>query len=1064
MTVIHRRLRLAQSCIRWGWILGALGGIAAATPQVTPTTGAAPADPSAVVFDFVKASHGFGQLLPHTIFALDAGGMPTSTLIEIRTLNDLLANASASNPVRPAATWPTNALLPSGSPGNHFVYARFTQPLDIASVLDSSPAAQANSGLTGAITVIAHDPSTGAATLVHGRAFVGGRTYAGLPSGNPPMLSLQHWFSAVNGLLVPSPSIDNDQNSVPDGLGFPGTLPGTQFHGDELLADPNVFVFVPDADGDLLTYETFPAQREIKLRISTAVRSQGGDFLSRRALACATVGVDTLRPEVGVTPPPTNAPLIEPAPGASDVDPSTTIRIEFTEAIQPLSLGSLPTGAPPLPSSAITVRFGPAAQPVLVPFTVAPVSVLDLSYFELVPAFPFPGDSAIAPCGVFNHVEVFVNPAQVQDLAANFNLLGAASFFTTGEGPGLVNAPVTPDAIYLGRAGANPGLSVIDLNGFGASTGYPGYHPTAVIEGNTNYPNNPNVKLQGALMRPPLFPGTCTFNGGSAGVFTLTKDSSLSDLVLRAPLVQSIGDMMLGHALDRAFNNGPAPFGCLAGGGNLCAFDGKKIINPLVNGNTMAPGRNGQINGLIGVGAENLACWAPHPNPPPLLFPPLCVTPFLGVQEPTSIDSALPPPGAGLSNLLVPGDYAGNPGLGIPPTGLLSPEQNAFFQGPGLPQPTILLCSPYMVRGAIGHFLYVIDRLQSEVVVLNSNRMLVIDRIPVPDPTTLAMSPNLTYLAVTNQLTNSVSFIDIDPSSATFHTVVKETAVGLRPRGIAWEPDNEDILVCNELEGSLSILAAATLEVRKVVTSYLNQPFDVAITPRQQCFGYSRDTYFAYILNRNGTVAVFESGPNGVNGWGYDDVIGRAPAAFLNPQSIQPDLVDLRSAVWITHQHPLDGAAHPPTEGALSKLVIESAVFGILPLVSGSPPHFRDMSLAVPVSLGETVLSGVPVGFGFDDLRSRAGLPNLTTPFSAGPPLAINGKQLVRGQCASGVTNCSTPRYAFVAVPNPAQGASVVDVIRIDQGFTRIDTNAFHVGIQSIPAPGVQVVMDYYRQ
>lgn len=43
--------------------------------------------------------------------------------------------------------------------------------------------------------------------------------------------------------------------------------------------------------------------------------------------------------------------------------------------------------------------------------------------------------------------------------------------FTTGEGPGIVNAPVAPECIYVGIGGAQSGVSVIDLNGFGQGTG-----------------------------------------------------------------------------------------------------------------------------------------------------------------------------------------------------------------------------------------------------------------------------------------------------------------------------------------------------------------------------------------------------------------------------------------------------------------------------------------------------------------------------------------------------------------------------------------------------------------
>ena len=35
-----------------------------------------------------------------------------------------------------------------------------------------------------------------------------------------------------------------------------------------------------------------------------------------------------------------------------------------------------------------------------------------------------------------------------------------------------------------------------------------------VVQGNTNFPNNPNVRLQGASLRPPFAPGTATVNGG----------------------------------------------------------------------------------------------------------------------------------------------------------------------------------------------------------------------------------------------------------------------------------------------------------------------------------------------------------------------------------------------------------------------------------------------------------------------------------------------------------------------------------------------------------------------
>ncbi len=154
----------------------------------------------------------------------------------------------------------------------------------------------------------------------------------------------------------------------------------------------------------------------------------------------------------------------------------------------------------------------------------------------------------------------------------------------------VVNAPVAPDTIYVVRKGARSGLSVIDLNGFGASTGDPTYDATNFPEGDSNYPNNPNLRYQGALMRPPLLPGTSTLDGGSAGVFTLTKDSLLDDLHVQSPTVASISDLMLGHPLDTSFNDGTGPSGCQVGGGNLCALDDKKLVEVSLGGpNTLQP-------------------------------------------------------------------------------------------------------------------------------------------------------------------------------------------------------------------------------------------------------------------------------------------------------------------------------------------------------------------------------------------------------------------------------------------------------------------------------------------
>ncbi len=627
----------------------------------------------------------------------------------------------------------------------------------------------------------------------------------------------------------------------------------------------------------------------------------------------------------------------------------------------------------------------------------------------------------------------------------------------------VCNAPVAPDTIYVGRGGALPGISVIDLNGFGQSTGNPAFDPTftTFAEGDTDFPNNPNVRLQGSLLLPPLAPGADTRTGGSSGVFTLTRNSALDTLLVSAPSIASAGDMMLGWPLDAAYNNAPAPFGCQAGGGNLCALDGLQVLAVDMGGpHTLRVVPAGAPAFHTVVGGGNPISFAPHPNPPRLLEVPACAVPRIDGQEPTWIGNTL-------ANLLVPGDWAGNPALGVPPSGLLTSEQNQGFLGPSAPQPAIGACGSYVMRQQLGHFLYVADAVAREVVVLNSNTFAVIARIATPDPTELAMSPNLDLLAVTNRAADSVSFIDIDPRSSTFHSVVQTTLVEDAPSGIAWDAGNEDILVCNEGSNSVSILSAATLQVRKRVTRGLDRPFAVATTQRQTNFGYARNVYFAYILDRSGRVCLFESGPGGVNGWGYDEIVGRTPFAFREPRAIQPDPRRLTSGVWIAHQGQLDAAGQPTalTGGALTNLVLDSPALGTIPLTTtdAGVPQMRQLAFRVERSIGTDELTGDPLDIAFENQRNFGALRNEVSPFSAGAPAEMNGKSQVRAT-PGGIVPSNDPRYVFVPVRDGASGIlRGVDVLRLDTGL-RVDTNAFRPGVQSIPARGAAVVMDYFRQ
>ncbi len=1019
--------------------------------------------------NLLEVSNGFGKLLPHEIAVADQNGMPSGTTLEIIKIEDLLLNLTPTNPILPVTEWPETEILPSNLAGNHFIYARFSQNIDVNSVLNQSVASGVDNNLTGAISVLQVNSTLGTTIPVPGIGFVGGRTYGPtVDPDNPTAFLLTEWVRELPGQ---NQNAAQSVNGAFPGDGFPGTEGGFNGAGD-LLGD-NVFCFVVDSDGDLNTHETFPAGVQIQLKISEAVLSVSAARLADPALASSTVGPDMVTPEVMVAGA-AQTPIIIPGNGEIDVDPETNIEVTFTEPIQILSVGNLDDGSAPSLSASILLQFGPTTSQVNVPYSVMPFSVFDLSRFQLRPIYTFPGSAPPVPgvdCGNFADVRVIVNPAQFMDFVGNTNTLAPSTGFVTRTGPGLVNAPVSPDTIYVGRGGSQQAISVIDLNGFGQGTGNPAYDPVnPILPGNSNFPNNPNVALQGAVLVPPLAPGSCTFDGGSSGAFTLVRDSALNDTVTGFPVLETVGDMLLGHALDSTFNNAQ-PFGCQAGGGNICAASGLKQVALIPGGPNTVLSVN--ENPLIPVfkteiGPENLVSWAPHPNPPPIIFPPLCTAPFIQGQEPSAVDNIIPVPlgGKGLRNLLTPGPFPlGLPEIGLPPQGLLSLEQNNFFEGPSPPQTNLQACFTYMMRQQIGQFLYVVDRAVGEIVVFNSNNFQVIDRIRTPDPTEITISPNLNFIVVTNQRADQISFIDVNPGSASFHQVIKTTVVGIGPTAVVWESSNEDIFVCNEGEGTVSIVSSFNLEVRKVLRNQISRPIAVVTTPRQLNFGFFRNVYFAYILNQDGRIAVYESGPDGINGIGFDDVIASLPFTFFRPKTLQPDMSSLGSAVWVLHENSLDENGNVATiGGAMSNVGIGGGGIGPQPLDPGifGAPQARDLEFNVFFSLGEGPegLSGTAVDMAFDNQRNLTALNNFSSNFSPGINISINGKSQVKVNSVGITVPASAAQFMFLAIPSPG----VVDVFNIDSGtIERVDTDPFVPGTQSIPVPNVTVLMDYFR-
>jgi len=956
-------------------------------------------------FKVVSISTGTGAVYPYRIRTVDSFGNPTTNVINIETIDQLHANVNGNNGVLPVATLSTSALLPDGNPGNHFLHFTFSHKLDADSILSDLLANQGNSGLTGALNVLAYDPATETTTTVTGRGFVNGYTY----------------YNQGGSLVKVQAVTDNGSGGVtiadPRAAGFPN------YPGAADLVGPKAFVFLPDTDDDLTSIELFPSNRLLRIVVTNAVRDTEGHILEREVATATTVGVDNDPPQVlGFQ----TTPQINPGNGQTGVDPTTTILVRFNKPVQPGEVGSFfdATQFTP-PSGGVTLQVTAAAQTFSVLYHADPVSFGDLMNYVITPAYNLPGSSP---------VDFTVQTTTIHSLTGALIGQAVATQFTTGTGPGIVNAPVAPEAVYVGIGGAAPGVAVIDMNGFGQGTG---------DITNTRFPLNPNIGVNGVF--PALAPGTTNLDAGSGGVFTLVKDTNGETRLLRDPIVGDVTDIQIGAPLDLVFNN------------------------ENINANAS---RANQINQLLGTQMPgNTITQPPIPNPPRLIFPPPNPNRAIFGEEPTTKSSYGPPgamvtagpPGGCITsplNLLVQGNpFSSNLGE----IGVFGTTYMGVFVGPqpppGSPPPPPPFC-PYTSRQQVGHFLYVLDRDNRQVVVVNSNRFTVLDTIQLSDPVSMAMSPNMTRLAVTNFASSSVTFIDIDPNSSNFNQVVATTTVERGPTAISWQPDGEDVLVVSTDANFLTIISAFDFSVRRTVGGFLNRPIAICATERYQGTGNASGLYYAYILNDNGTIAIYESGPDGVNGIGFNDVIGTVTnVTFPRAKSLIYDHQAQMGGVLVGHVDAMG-------LGQVSRLWLTSSPAGNLPLNPSSggfilPPTYRQKEWTVAQRFGGTpqnptsqveYLSGNSIiDLCTDNLLNFGAALGQTTLFNLAylrTPYFHSGKHTLKN--IGGATFACIPKFIFVALSDVGK----IDVIEIETG-TKVAT---------IDVPGVRVVADYWRQ
>jgi hypothetical protein len=343
-----------------------------------------------------------------------------------------------------------------------------------------------------------------------------------------------------------------------------------------------------------------------------------------------------------------------------------------------------------------------------------------------------------------------------------------------------------------------------------------------------------------------------------------------------------------------------------------------------------------------------------------------------------------------------------------------------------------LINVPNSQNADTGTFVYVADTDNNLIRVLNSNTSLEIDSIPVPDPRSVSISANLETLFVANFGTNSVSVINLVNQA---HTVVKEVTInpsdsnlriGRGPKVAASQPDLEAVLVLNARDETIGIVSfSGGYEVRKVIDSNIGpEPYDIAVTWRQQPYAVGTGTYFAYITNRRAdSISIFESGPT------FPVIVG--------PDAVRIVLEDSQSYSFNapTRMHtPLTGLGGTDVwycnsgNGTVARLVL--ATFG-------APPNPYFPNPAPPRTFSQ---------------------PTVTTSF--GPILDIAmGDNLTFCTPSAQIGILTNYKNNFGQISSPIKGyVSLGNQVAVFDGITGLDS-----GIR-IPVPGVDTLMVYWKQ
>lgn len=810
-----------------------------------------------------------------------------------------------------------------------------------------------------------------------------------------------------------------------------------------------------------------------------------------------------------------------------------------------------PPRTPPLPNTAIVATINTALGTLMLPFDCRPLSSNNLATYRLRPLVELPPLTSVDV--VVRAVTINTDPTTfaadaATDLAGNAydgqdadldGVPDAVDFtrsWTTGPGAALVNIPVSPEVVYWLPVNSD-GIGALDLNGRGITTnapganagnrdraiiitsnwlnvagcevnpgglnlsngqgliGYPGSDLTpldpctgvAMLEfghnrytypfgtGSFPYGPGPNASRGESWHAPndPGNPGTPLpgVNEGSSGFETLCRDSS-GDIILTGRQFGRVGvlnDLIVGDFLDVVY------------------FDQQ-------NNNAATFLHKSMWNGPF-TGRGNTISDPPTPNPPPLRF-------WLGLPEVASTPNFADPDG---DAVLIEGEEVfvypiGRPNLPPIRRGYAYLKSSRFgpnhvdeavfpFLGHGPGEQSCTATFTYGSRQQIGNFLYATDATNGVVQVINSNTMRVIDTISTPDPTGLAIAPDMSRIYVTNFDNDDVSVIATNPLGDDFHREIARIPVGSGPRAICVQPEHEEILVCNYGGNTVSLISGVDLSIRRTLDQLISGPWDVEAAPRQITpfspsilnptqIGWACGVYFAYVSNSTGnSVVVYESGPDGPQGIGIDNVRGALPEddsgeELISPRGLCYDPFPNASGLYaggcfVAHR---DSDGH----GRVSEIQFtQQAVFGPLPIVVPpgflTPPGFLDRVFEIVRTWGNldnARLAGeAPSDVALCDLNSGGWRAENRTSSSAANVACTSTPPVVD---KTGALNSKHPMRLNVPTCYPAVVPDRLYVAFEDVGVIQVLDPTLGAAIRNtISDPGiggVKKLMTYFRQ